>query len=80
MTAAGVDCSIAQSVKVNLAEHYFNQVILGAIGGDIYRATVLKLDRHSDRADVVVSVIINRFIGMCTTMVLVPLAPQKTSV
>jgi len=74
LTIAGIDCGLAQTFKVTLAGLFFNQVFLGAIGGDIYRATALKLDRDNERADVVVSVIMDRIIGLYATILLVSLA------
>ena len=53
---------------------FFNQTMIGSTGGDIYRAYAVWAERPEKRSGGVVSVFVDRAIGLVALLVLVPIA------
>ena len=69
----GVQCTVGQAFKLILGGLFFNQLLFGSTGGDVYRVMALGAGRPKQRPAVLVSVIADRVIGLFALIVLVPI-------
>lgn len=72
LQAVGVDCGILRVFQITLAGLFFNQVLIGSTGGDVYRVLAFRLDEAERRIMVVASVVVDRLLGLYAMILVIP--------
>lgn len=69
LRAQGVDIPAGRAVEISLVAHGFNAFLLGSTGGDLVKAYYATGETHHLKAEAVVSVIVDRLIGLLAMLV-----------
>ncbi len=64
MKSAGLDASLFDAIRLGFIGLFFNNVVPGLTGGDLVKAFYVARENPSQRADAVVTVIVDRVIGI----------------
>jgi len=70
LKAAGVPVTFSQSFRLTIIGYFFNNVMLGATGGDLIRAVMVSRSVENNRMRAAISVIVDRLIGLFALMVI----------
>ena len=72
LRAVGIECGILRVFQITLAGLFFNQVLIGSTGGDVYRVLAFRVDGAERRMVIVASVVIDRFLGLYAMVLVIP--------
>lgn len=64
LCALGVDLPRGRALEISLVAHGFNALLLGSTGGDLVKAYYAAGETHHQKAEAVVSVIVDRLVGL----------------
>lgn len=67
-----IDYSLRDAFDLTLTGIFFNQVMIGSTGGDIYRAYAVCVEHPGKRSGGIVSVFVDRLVGLIALLLLVP--------
>ncbi len=64
VTAAGIDLSIGEAIRLGSLGFACNFIALGSVGGDVVKAALLAKPRPGQRAAVVTTIFVDRLLGL----------------
>ena len=68
MQVQGLDLSVGRALEISLVAHFFNSFLLGSTGGDLMKAYYAARETHHLKTEAVVTVFIDRFIGLVSML------------
>lgn len=69
-----IEYKFSSAWSLTLAGIFFNQVLIGSTGGDLYKAYAVASDNPDKKAEGITSVFVDRGIGLAMLLMLVPIA------
>ncbi|MCA8955173.1 MAG: flippase-like domain-containing protein [Planctomycetes bacterium] len=70
----GIEFTFATTLRICFIGLFFNQFLLGSVGGDLYRVFAVARAHPTRRSAGMVSVVVDRATGLLCTLMLVPIA------
>jgi len=69
LKAAGFELSFGRTTEISFVAHFFNSMMLGTVGGDVMKAYYAARETHHRKNEAVVTVLVDRVIGLWTMLV-----------
>ena len=76
--ALGIECSLREAVRLGLLGFLFNLAPMGIVGGDVLKAVLLARQQPAHRAESLVTVFVDRVIGLYVLFLVASLAALVT--
>lgn len=70
----GIRYRYAQALRISMIGLFFNQFMLGSVGGDLYKVYAVVKDHPGAKSAGMVSVLVDRITGLVMSLLLVPMA------
>ncbi len=79
LTAQGLGLPLSRTTEISFVAHFFNSLLLGSAGGDVMKAYYAARETHHKKAEAVMTVVIDRLIGLLATLLFAALlmAPNR---
>jgi uncharacterized protein (TIRG00374 family) len=68
LRAQGLALPLGRTTEISLVAHFFNSFLLGSTGGDLFKAYYAARETHHKKTEAVVTVFIDRLIGLATML------------
>jgi uncharacterized protein (TIRG00374 family) len=68
MRVQGIDLSIGRASEISLVAHFFNALLLGSTGGDLFKAYYAARETHHLKTEAVVTVLVDRLLGLLSML------------
>jgi uncharacterized protein (TIRG00374 family) len=66
----GLDFPLRRTIQISLVGQFFNSFLLGSVGGDLLKAYYVARETHHKKAEAVVTVLVDRLLGMSSMLAL----------
>ncbi|HIM27993.1 MAG TPA: flippase-like domain-containing protein [Planctomycetes bacterium] len=70
----GIQFRRRDAIRLGFLGYFFNFVMIGSVGGDLFKAVFIAREQPTRRAEVVASVVVDRVIGLLALLVLTSIA------
>src|SRR5206468_11926594 len=67
----GLELSLGRAAEISFIAHFFNSFLLGSTGGDLSKAYYAARETHHKKTHVVVTVVVDLFLGLFAMRVFV---------
>lgn len=68
MRVQGIRLSVGRASEISLVAHFFNALLLGSTGGDLFKAYYAARETHHLKTEAVVTVLVDRLLGLLSML------------